>query len=91
MTTGFLIKNLKDYTIEIVPSNYDLIVNNVCKMMDVGMEVQQCEYDKDKVQEVKNSTYLRGFKYKDGLYDELISEYETIMREKGKFETLKKW
>ena len=59
MTTGFLIKNMKDYTIEIVPSNYELIVNNVCKMMDVGMEVQECQYDKDKVQEVKKQSHIK--------------------------------
>lgn len=91
MKYRFLIKEDNKRTLEIVPSSYDLIVNNVMKMMKVGLNVQQLSFTDIDELNIKNNNYLTGYTYEIGLYDKLITEYEEITANLGKREMLKKW
>ncbi len=91
MREKFFIRNFENFTYEIVPSEYNLLVDNVIKMMRVGMKVQQNGFNSIDEEKVKKGNYIPGYQYKKGLYDELINNYEEITKANGKQETLKKW
>jgi hypothetical protein len=91
MRYSFIIKDTEEYTYEIVPSGYDLLVENVNKMMKAGMSIQESAFDPIDEAKVKKGGYIKGYQYKVGLYDELINIYERKTQKDGKTERLKKW
>ena len=91
MVYKFIIRDTENFLYEIAPGGYELIVENVNKMMKVGIKVQENSFDSSEEDNVKKGNYFSGYNYKVGLYDELIKKYEEITSKRGKRESLNKW